>query len=130
MKGKKNRKKLPEHEVGSENVFQDLGFENAKDELIKADLILEIAKIIRKKHLTQAQAAKMMDVDQPRVSSLLRGNLDLFSIEMLMHFLNALGQDIEIVVKPKPRSRSHGHLAVSTPSSCHRSSLPIAARGR
>ncbi|HXF28494.1 MAG TPA: helix-turn-helix transcriptional regulator, partial [Chlamydiales bacterium] len=93
MKNKKGRQRKPEYEEGSENVFADLGFENPKDELIKSDLTLEIAKIIKKKNLTQAQAAKIIGVDQPRISSLLRGCLDLFSIDTLMHFLNALGQD-------------------------------------
>ncbi len=110
MKNKKNQE-LVEFEIGSKNVFNDLGFENAEEDLVKADLVIEIAKIIKNRHLTQAQAAKIIGVEQPRVSSLLSGYLDLFSIEMLMHFLVMLGRDIEIVVRPK-RSRQRAHASV------------------
>jgi len=100
-----------EHEKGSGNVFADLGFEDPEEELLKSDLTGEIALIIKKRKLTQTQVAKILCVDQPRISSLLRGRFDLFSIEMLMHFLQALGQDVEIVVKPKPRNRKLAHLS-------------------
>lgn len=75
-----------DYEVGSENVFADLGFDNPEEEIIKSDLTAEIAQIIKKKKLTQDQVAKIVGVDQPRVSSLLRGKLDLFSVESLIHF--------------------------------------------
>lgn len=117
-----------DYEVGSGNVFADLGLENAEDELLKSDLTAEISCLIKKKKLTQAQAAKILGVDQPRVSSLLRGRFDLFSIEMLMHFLTSLGQDIQIVVKPKPRNRKLAHLSVCTPSSASRNPVPLAAK--
>jgi predicted XRE-type DNA-binding protein len=128
MKRKNVQKEELEYEVGSENVFADLGFENPEEELLKSDLTAEIAKIIKKKRLTQIQAAGIMGVDQPRISSLLRGRLDLFSLEMLMHFLNALGQDVEIVVKPKPRNRKLAHLSVYVPSSDERNAVPMAAK--
>ena len=130
MKKRKGRKTMPEYEEGSENVFADLGFENPKDELIKADLTFEIAKIIKKKNLTQAEAAKIVGVDQPRISSLLRGCLDLFSIEALMHFLNALGQDIQIVIKPKSHRRKEGSLSVCFSSNNTRCVLPMAVKER
>lgn len=116
-----------DYEVGSGNVFADLGLENAEDELLKSDLTVEISSLIKKKKLTQAQAAKILGVDQPRVSSLLRGRFDLFSIEMLMHFLTSLGQDIQIVVKPKPRNRKQAHLSVCI-SSASRNPVPLAAK--
>ena len=122
------RKLSDKYEVGSDNVFADLGFENPAEELLKADLTNEIAKIIKKNHLTQAQAAKIIGVDQPRISSLLRGRTDLFSVEMLMHFLNALGQDIELFIRPKPRNRKHAHSCVCTSSSRSMSNIPIAAK--
>lgn len=126
-RSKKTIKKL-DYEVGTENVFSDLGFEHAEEELLKSDLTAEIAYIAKKKKLTQAQIAKIFGVDQPRISSLLRGKLDLFSVEALMHFLQALGQDVEIVVKPKPRNRKIAHLSVV--SSSERISVPMAARSR
>ena len=110
MKNKEINKQL-DYEIGSGNVFADLGMENAEEELFKSDMIAEVADVLRKKCLTQAQAAKILGVDQPRISSLLRGKLDLFSVEMLIHFLTLLGQDVEVRVTPKsPRSR-YGHLS-------------------
>ena len=126
-KQQKNNIKEIEYEKGSGNVFADLGFENPDDELAKADLTAQISCIIKKKKLTQKQVAEILDVDQPRISSLLRGRLDLFSIEKLMQFLKALGQDIEIKIKPKPRNRKQAHLVVS---SCERVSMPMAAKSR
>ncbi len=133
MKNKKQkltRKEEIEFTPGSDNVFADLGFENPEEELLKANLTHEIARIIKKQHLTQAQAAKIMGTDQPRISSLLRGRLDLFSVEMLMHFLNTLGQDVEIVVKPKPRNRKLATLSVCVPSLSRRSHAQMATRGK
>lgn len=117
MKRKKSSAKEElDYEIGSENVFADLGFENPEEELFKADLVAEISNIIKKKRLTQKQAAKILGVDQPRISSLIRGRLSLFSVEMLLHFLNTLGQDIQVIVKPKPRNRKQAHLSVYIPS--------------
>lgn len=126
----KNTKQKPEYELGSNNVFADLGFENPEEELLKSDLTAEIASHIKKRRLTQTQTAKILGIDQPRVSSLLKGRFDLFSVEMLMHFLTALGQDIQIVVKPKPRNRKHAHLSVFVPVSTSRSVVPLAAKVR
>jgi predicted XRE-type DNA-binding protein len=129
MKAKKNKiiEKI-EHEKGSGNVFADLGFENPEEELMKSDLTRNIASIINKKKMTQTQVAKILGVDQPRISSLLRGRFDLFSVEMLIHFLQALGQDVDIVVKPKPRNRKLAHLSVTSYS--ERPSFPMAAKAR
>ena len=122
----KTRKKTIEHERGSCNVFADLGFENPEEDLAKSELIAKISHIIRTKKLTQVQVAEILGVNQPRVSSLLSGNLDLYSLDMLINFLKALGQDIEIMVKPKPRRRKLAHLSVV--SSSERISIPMAAR--
>ena len=110
-KPKKNIDEI-KYEEGSDNVFADLGFENPEEELAKSNLTADIARIMREKKLTQTQVAKILGVDQPRISSLLRGRFDLFSFDMLMQFLKMLGQDIEIVVKPKPRNRKTAHLSV------------------
>ncbi len=96
----------------SNNVFEDLGLENPEEDLAKSNLIIEISRVIKGKKLTQTQVAKILGVNQPRISALLSGNLDLFSIDMLMNFLKILGQDIEISVKPKPKNRKHAHLSV------------------
>lgn len=98
--------------MGSGNVFQDLGFPDAEERLVKASLALEIERIIDQRKLTQRAAAKLMGIDQPKVSHIVRGRLEGYSTERLMGFLTALGRDIEIVVRKAPRSRRHGRLKV------------------
>ena len=97
----------------SGNVFADLGLPDADQLLAKADLAIEITRVIEERGLTQAEAAELMKVDQPKVSALVRGKLDGFSMERLYRFLNALGRDVEIVVKPKPKSRNEATLSVT-----------------
>ena len=87
----------------SGNVFADLGLPDAEELQAKAGLVHRIAKVIEKRGLTQMQAAALLGIDQPKISNLLRGRLDGFSTERLFRFLNALGQDIEIVIREKPR---------------------------
>lgn len=97
---------------GSGNVFADLGFPDAEERLLKASLAIQIERIIRQRKLTQAASAKLMGIDQPKVSHIVRGRLAGYSTERLMGFLTALGQDIEIVVRKAPRSRRQGRLKV------------------
>jgi predicted XRE-type DNA-binding protein len=99
----KNKSKNEVHETKS-NVFADLGLENSEDLHAKSGLVFRIAQILEKRKLTQMQAAAILDIDQPKISNLLRGRLDGFSTERLFRFLNALDQDIEIIVKPKSPS--------------------------
>jgi len=98
----------------SGNVFADLGVENPEKHLAKVKLADQINEIIKKRGLKQVQAAKILEIDQPKVSALSCGRLDDFSIERLISFLNRLDLDVEIVVKKKPtRRRTHGHLVVA-----------------
>ena len=97
---------------GSGNVFADIGLPNPEERLAKADLAIRIAAAIRARRLTQARAARVLKIDQPKVSRLLGGRLSGFSTERLMHFLTLLGRDVEIVVKAAPRSRRQGRLRV------------------
>ena len=87
-------------EPSSGNVFADLGLKNPAELLAKAELVQRISDIIAERKLTQARAAKLLGIDQPKVSALLRGKLDGFSIDRLFRFLNALGRDVEISVRP------------------------------
>src|SRR3954470_2109430 len=87
-------------EASSGNVFADLGLKNPEELLAKAQLVQRIADIIAERKLTQARAAKLLGIDQPKVSALLRGKLDGFSTDRLFRFLNALGRDVEIVIRP------------------------------
>ena len=99
-------------EQGSGNVFADLGYPNAEEALTKARLAQRITEILEKKRFTQIQAAKLLDIDQPKISKLLRGQLREFSTERLFRFLTALDQDVEIVIRSKPRSRRQARVSV------------------
>ncbi|HUB16064.1 MAG TPA: helix-turn-helix transcriptional regulator [Acetobacteraceae bacterium] len=100
-------------EDGSGNVFADLGLPNPEERLAKADLVMRIAEGLRAQRLTQAKAAALFGIDQPKISRLLRGQLAGFSTDKLIHFLTLLGQDVTIVIKPAaPQSRRQGHISV------------------
>jgi predicted XRE-type DNA-binding protein len=100
-------------EVGSGNVFADLGIPNPDEHQIKADLALAIKRRISDKGLTQAQAATLMDETQPNVSAIVRGRLRAFSLERLMHHLNALGFDVEMMIRETP-AQQRGRMVVRT----------------
>jgi predicted XRE-type DNA-binding protein len=104
--------KIPVHQ-SSGNVFADLGLPDAEEALAKSRLAQYIAETISRKRLTQVQVAAILEIDQPEVSALLRGRLTGFSTDRLLRFLTALDQDVEIVIKSKPRSRKHGKLSVT-----------------
>jgi predicted XRE-type DNA-binding protein len=101
-------------EESSGNVFADIGLPNPEERLAKAALAIRIASAIRARRLTQSHAARILKIDQPKISRLLRGQLSGFSTERLMLFLTLLGRDVEIVVKTAPRSRRQGRLRVIT----------------
>lgn len=107
---KKKLEKI-EFSVGSGNVYADFGFANPQEAKTKADLAMLISSIIKKKCVTQQQAAELLNIDQPKVSKMVRGLLSEFSIERLLKFVLALGFDVEI--KPKP------HTVKNTPPSMH-----------
>ena len=89
----------------SGNVFRDLGFseEEAEHLVIRADLLIQIQKVVTARRLKQAQLAKLLQVSQPRISDLLRGRVHLFSIETLIDMLGRLGVQVRLVVKPTRR---------------------------
>src|SRR6266446_4359869 len=101
-----------EVEEGSGNVFADIGLPNPEERLAKASLAFRIAGVIRTRRLTQANAARILRIDQPKISRLLRGQLSGFSAERLMQFLTLLGRDVEIIIKRAPRSRRQGRVRV------------------
>jgi predicted XRE-type DNA-binding protein len=98
--------------ASSGNVFADMGLAEPEEELTKAQLASHIRQIIKRRRLTQVAAAVLMGVDQPKVSALLNGRLANFSSERLMRLLTALGQDVDITVRAKPRNRTHGRIRV------------------
>jgi predicted XRE-type DNA-binding protein len=107
----KNKPENIEYSVSSGNVYADFGFSNPEEAKTKADLAMLISEIIKEKDLTQQQAADLMNIDQPKVSKIIRGLLSEFSIERLLKFVLALGFDLEIIPKP--------HKAKSTLPSMH-----------
>lgn len=98
----KNSPEEIEFTLGSGNVYADFGLPNAEEANTKAELAMLITDIIKEKGFTQQQAAELMNIDQPKVSKIVRGLLSEFSIERLLKFVLALGFDIEI--KPKPHT--------------------------
>jgi predicted XRE-type DNA-binding protein len=101
VRSKKNKGlKRIEVEASSGNVFADLQVPDPEESLAKAKLVQRIADVIAERKLTQARAAAILGVDQPKVSALVRGKFEGFSIDRLLRFLNALGRDVEIVVMP------------------------------
>jgi predicted XRE-type DNA-binding protein len=97
---KRNEEAPVDVEASSGNVFANMGLKNPEELLAKAELVQRICDIIAQRKLTQTRAAKLLGIDQPKVSALLRGRLDGFSTDRLFRFLNALGSDVEIVVRP------------------------------
>jgi len=89
----------------SGNVFRDLGFspEEAENLRARADLMIELTKIIKARHLTQAAAAKWLGVTQPRISDLMRGKIDRFSTDNLIEMLGHAGLRVSFVLKPRRR---------------------------
>jgi predicted XRE-type DNA-binding protein len=94
----------------SGNVFADLGFPNPEREQLKATLTLQVYRLIKSRGLTQARAGAILGIKQPHVSGLMRGHSGGFSVERLMGFLTAMGQDVEITLKPARKTR--GELSV------------------
>jgi len=97
---------------GTGNVFADLGFTNADERQTKLRLAHAINGVVARRRLTQAAAAEKLGVNQPTISALARYKLDGFSVERLMTSLTALDQDVEIVIRRKPRSRSAARISV------------------
>lgn len=103
----------------SGNVFADLGVENPEEAFVKSELARQIAKLIKKKKLTQKQAAEILSIDQPKISALIRGRLRSFSLERLIRFLNELGQDVSIMISPTKSQLERGHTWIRESSSTH-----------
>ncbi len=104
---------------GSGNVYADLGYANAEEHQTKAKLVGQIAKLIDRHGLTQAEAAARLGIDQPKVSAMLNGRFRGFSVYRLMCFVAALGRKVEIVTRDtrrRPAKTEHigvGHISTA-----------------
>ena len=105
-------KKKIKVEVGSGNVFADLGFPNAKELKLKVQLAVEVNRAFEERQLSQEKAAKLLRIRQPHVSELVRYRLDRFSVERLMDFLTVLGKDVQIRIAPRRPGRARAGVQV------------------
>jgi predicted XRE-type DNA-binding protein len=105
--------KTYDYEVSSGNVFADLGLPKSEELLAKAELAVKIISEIERRGLTQSRAASLLGLDQPKVSALKQGRLSGFSIERLLRLVLLLGNDVDIVTRRTPKSRSAGRLRVA-----------------
>jgi len=97
----------------SGNVFADLGLPRAEEKQTQVRLAVAINHILKDRRLSQGDAADLLEVSQPKISALANYQLEGFSVERLLRFLNALGRDVEIVVRRKPKSRKPGRILVT-----------------
>jgi predicted XRE-type DNA-binding protein len=108
----KRRKLTPAHEIGSRNVYADLGFPDADEMLVKAQLVSKISEIIEERGYSQTEAAQRLGLPQPKLSKLIRGQFTGISERKLMDCLTRLGKDIQIVVRERAPGRKVGHVSV------------------
>jgi predicted XRE-type DNA-binding protein len=97
----------------SGNVFADLGFADAGERQTKVRLALAINQVLQRRGLSQAKAADLLGINQPKVSALSKYRLGGFSVERLMRFLTSLNQDVEIIIRNRPRTRRPGRVFVT-----------------
>jgi len=97
----------------SGNVFADLGFRDAGERQTKVRLAMAINDVLYRRGLSQGKAAQLLGVNQPKVSALSKYRLEGFSVERLMRFLTSLNQDVEIIIRNRPRGRRPGRVVVT-----------------
>lgn len=102
-----------DYEVSSDNIFDDLGLENADELKAKTMLMIQIKRLVQTSKLKQTEIAHLLGLSQSNVSNLLNGKASGFSTDRLMRFLNDLDQDVNITIKPKPKNRKSAHISVS-----------------
>jgi predicted XRE-type DNA-binding protein len=104
----------PEIFISGGNIWADIGRPDAEEAFARCVLMDRVTTIIQERRLTQSDAAKILGTNQPTVSDLVRGKLSKFSLERLIGFLTALGQEVEITVRPRPENSEGPALAVVT----------------
>ncbi|MDX2141906.1 MAG: helix-turn-helix transcriptional regulator [Rhodospirillaceae bacterium] len=109
MASRKSKLKIEE---SSGNVFADIGLPHPEEELARAQLSLHIMHFIKSRRMTQKTAAKLMKVDQPKVSAIFNGHLEGFSSDRLLRMLTMLGQDVDITIRGSRRAGQRGRVFV------------------
>ena len=102
-----------EFEPSSGNVFADIGFANAKEMLLKSELVRQINKTIKERELTSIQTRDLLNLDEEMLANLSKGSLTELTLGNLFRYLNILGRDLEVVLKPRSTSSSQGKLEVT-----------------
>jgi predicted XRE-type DNA-binding protein len=105
-----SKKPLPAHEIGSGNIFADLGLPNVEEHQLKAALVVQLHRLIKKRKLSQIAAAKLLGIKQPDLSNVLRGRYRGYSVARLMKMLTAFDQDVEITTRPHRRAGEAGRI--------------------
>lgn len=106
-------KKKSEYTTGSGNVFEDLELPDADERMLKAQLVVQICRFLEEKKWTQAEAAKAIGLDQPKVSNLLRGRWAGFSVDRLLNILNRLGHSIEVRISAEEDDHAEAQTLVT-----------------
>ena len=99
-------------EIGTGDVFQDLGFADAGERKLRVQLAMRLNDLIGDRKLTQTRAAKLFGIPQPHVSELRNFKLSRFSSERLLHFITLLDKDVEIIIRPKADNHPAGLVSV------------------
>jgi predicted XRE-type DNA-binding protein len=107
---KTRKKRPPAHEIGSGNIFADLGLPGAEEHQLKAALVVQLKRLIAERELTQSAAARLIGVKQPDLSKMLRGQIRGYSVEKLMRILTVFDQDVEITLKPHRKRGEAGRI--------------------
>ena len=104
---------------GSGNVFADIGVAHPERVLARSQIMIRITEIIKEKGLTQKQAAEVLGIPQSKVSCLMNGKLNMFSLDHLFELLNTLDKDVEIIIKPKTKEEKFAttHVLLANPAS-------------
>jgi len=97
-------------EVGSGNIFADLGLPDAENHFLKAQILSELYRLVNERTLTQAQVGKRIGISQPEVSRMFKGHFHEYSVERLMEFLTSFDRDVEIVVRPHKKTGRAGRI--------------------
>ncbi|MDI6746483.1 MAG: helix-turn-helix transcriptional regulator [Rhodocyclaceae bacterium] len=105
-------KKIEAVEVGTGDVFRDLGFADAGERKLRVQLAMRLNDLIKERKLTQTVVAEIFGIPQPHISELRNYKLTRFSSERLLHFITQLDRDIEIIIRPKAENHPSGLVSV------------------
>jgi predicted XRE-type DNA-binding protein len=96
--------------TSSGNVFRDLALRDAEGLALKAEIAMQVARLIEARRLTQTEAARLLGIGQPKISALMNGRMSGFSVERLLKCLTKLGRDVTIQDKKRRGGAMEGHI--------------------